>query len=98
MPRPPPRYAVSYSPPSRAWRISSTLQYQQSIEEAKQALQGDDRSAEAWNNIGADEAALHHWDAAVEADRKAIALRTDFQLAKNNLAWALQGKLAAQKR
>jgi tetratricopeptide (TPR) repeat protein len=64
--------------------------YDASIAAAQQALKLKASSAEAWNNISADQAAMHHWPQAVDAARQAIALRPDFQLARNNLAWALQ--------
>lgn len=66
--------------------------FQQSIEDARRALALEPLSAEAWNNIGADYGALHRWDEAIAADKQAIAIRPEFQLAKNNLAWALQQK------
>ena len=43
---------------------------------------------EAYNNIAADYEDLHQWDLAIEAAKQALKLRPDFQLAKNNLAWA----------
>ena len=64
--------------------------FDESIAAAKKALELDPNAAEAWNNIAANDEALHRWDDAIAAARKAIALRPDFQLAKNNLAWALQ--------
>ena len=36
--------------------------------------------------------ALHRWDEAIAAAEKAIALKPDFQLAKNNLAWSISQK------
>lgn len=48
--------------------------------------------AEAWNNIAAADEALHRWDEAIAAAEKAIALKPDFQLAKNNLAWSISQK------
>jgi len=53
-------------------------------------------SAEAWNNIAADNEAMHRWDAAIAAAKKAIALSPDFQLAKNNLAWSISQKAAGR--
>jgi protein O-mannosyl-transferase len=35
---------------------------------------------------------MHQWDGAIAAAQKAIALKPDFQLAKNNLAWSLSQK------
>ena len=31
---------------------------------------------------------MHQWDQAIEAAKQALKLNPDFQLAKNNLAWA----------
>lgn len=64
--------------------------FDESIAAAGKALELDPNAAEAWNNIAANDEALHRWDDAIDAARKALALRPDFQLAKNNLAWALQ--------
>ncbi len=94
---------VSPVPPSVAGYVdlSQTLhgqgRYEESIAAAKKALLIDDRSAEAWNNIAADEEGLHRWDEAIAAARRAIALRPDFQLAKNNLAWAQQQRAKEQR-
>lgn len=66
--------------------------YQASIDTARTALQLDPHSAEAWNNIAAGYASLRQWDKAIDAAHHAIALRPDFQLAKNNLAWATREK------
>jgi tetratricopeptide (TPR) repeat protein len=48
--------------------------------------------AEAWNNIAADYEAMRRWDDAIAAAQKAIALKPDFQLARNNLAWSVAQK------
>ena len=71
--------------------------YAESIAAAQKALALNPASAEAWNNIAADEEAMHRWDTAIAAARKAVAIRPDFQLAKNNLAWAEQQKAAGAK-
>ena len=67
-------------------------QFAASIASARAVLTLDPRSAEAWNNIAAANASLHRWDEAVTAAQHAVALKPDFQLAKNNLAWALSEK------
>ena len=72
-------------------------QYRQSIAAAQKALALNPASAEAWNNIAADDEALHQWDDAIASAQKAIALRPDFQLAKNNLAWSQQQRSAERK-
>ena len=51
--------------------------------------------AEAYNNVAAAHAALARWDDAIQAARQAISLKPDFQLAKNNLAWATTEKAKA---
>ena len=73
-------------------RLNQAGKYQQSIAAARKALQLNPNSAEAWNNIAANDEALQRWDDAIAAARKAIALKPDFQLAKNNLAWSLAQK------
>lgn len=62
--------------------------YENCIDEARAALRWNPKSAEAWNNIAAADAALHRWPDAVKAAQKALALKPDFTLARNNLAWA----------
>ena len=69
--------------------------YVESVKAARQALVLDPGSAEAWNNIAADYEVLGRWDDAIDAATKAVALRPDFQLAKNNLQWSLQQKALA---
>ncbi|MDE1160662.1 MAG: tetratricopeptide repeat protein [Acidobacteriaceae bacterium] len=71
-----------------------TNDFAASITAAKHAVALDPRSAEAWNNIAAGNAALHHWDAAIVAAQHAVALNPGMQLAKNNLAWAQSQKAA----
>jgi len=39
---------------------------------------------------------MHRWDPAIDAAKKAVALKPDFQLAKNNLAWSIAQKAAKQ--
>lgn len=78
-------------------RLNRAENYEQSIAAAREALRLDPRSAEAWNNIAADDEALHRWDEAIPAARKAIALKPDFQLARNNLAWSLAQKAATRQ-
>ena len=89
-------------PTAAFWINRSLLQYrqgqhEQAIASAKHALQLDPNSAEAWNNIAAGNAGLHRWDEAIAAADRAIALKPDFQLARNNRAWAVsQKRLAAR--
>ncbi len=73
---------------NRSLALNLQARYRESIAAAQEALRLNASSAEAWNNIAADEGSLHAWDEAVDAARRAIALKPDFQLAKNNLAWS----------
>jgi protein O-mannosyl-transferase len=73
-------------------RLNLAGEYPQSIAAARRALALDPRSAEAWNNIAADNEAMRRWDEAIAAAREAIALKPDLQIAKNNLAWSLAQK------
>ncbi len=66
--------------------------YQASIDAAHRALQFNPTSELAYNNLGAAYAALAQWDLAIQNDQQALRLKPDFQLAKNNLAWALSRK------
>jgi tetratricopeptide (TPR) repeat protein len=66
--------------------------YQASIDAAHRALQFNPTSELAYNNLGAAYAALTQWDLAIQNDQQALHLKPDFQLAKNNLAWALSQK------
>jgi protein O-mannosyl-transferase len=72
--------------------LNQAGRYEQSIAAARGALRLSPDMAEAWNNIAADDEALHRWDAAIDAAQRAVALKPGFQLAKNNLAWSLAQK------
>jgi Flp pilus assembly protein TadD len=87
---------------ARYWIYLSLTQYRQgqylqAIESARKALILDPESADAYNNIGVAFSAMRQWDDAIRNLEKAVALKPDFQLAKNNLAWARAQK-AARKR
>jgi uncharacterized protein (TIGR02996 family) len=73
-------------------RLNQAGKFEESLTAARGALKLDPKMAEAWNNIAADDEAMHRWDPAIDAAQKAIALKPDFQLAKNNLAWSLAQK------
>jgi tetratricopeptide (TPR) repeat protein len=84
------------------WVSQSLSYYQQnryleSIAAAQTAVYLKPDYAEAYNNVGAGYAALHVWDAAIQADLQAIRLRPDFALARNNLNWALEQKRLAAR-
>ncbi len=72
--------------------LAQAGRYEDSKAAARAALQLDPKLAEAWNNIAAANEAEHHWDEAIAAAQKAVALKPDFQLAKNNLSWSLSQK------
>jgi tetratricopeptide (TPR) repeat protein len=76
-------------------RLNQIGKYEESIAVARNALRMDPRSAEAWNNIAADDEALHRWDDAIAAAEQALALNPDLQIARNNLAWSLSQKKLA---
>ena len=62
--------------------LNQQARFPESLAAARQALAIDPACAEAWNNIAADEEAMHQWDEAIAAARRAVELRPDFQLAK----------------
>jgi uncharacterized protein (TIGR02996 family) len=76
--------------------LNQAGRYTASITAARKALQLNPNSAEAWNNIAADNEALHRWDDAIAAAQRAISLNPGYQLAKNNLAWSLAQKAAGK--
>jgi hypothetical protein len=62
------------------------------VSAAQAALQRDPNLAEAWNNGAMGYAGLRLWGDAERYLRQALALRPDFQLAINNLAWVTEEK------
>jgi tetratricopeptide (TPR) repeat protein len=64
---------------------------------AQAALRLRAEYAEAYTNIAAANNELGRWDDAIRAGREAVKIRPEFQLARNNLAWAVSQKLAATK-
>ncbi|MDT7812953.1 MAG: protein O-mannosyl-transferase [Acidobacteriaceae bacterium] len=76
--------------------LNQAGRYAESIRAAHKALQLNPNSAEAWNNIAADNGSLHRWDDAIAAAQRAISLKPGYQLAKNNLAWSLAQKAAGK--
>lgn len=59
---------------------------------ANQALKYDPNSATAYINICAANNVIGNWDAAIEAGEKAVQLKPDSKLAKNNLALSYRRK------
>jgi len=84
------------------WINASLVQYRggnfsQCLEDAQRALAIDPRSAAAYVNIGAAYAGLGQWDLAIDNERKALALKPGFTLAKNNLVLYVREKLGAAR-
>jgi tetratricopeptide (TPR) repeat protein len=69
--------------------------YGEAIAAAKQAIQADPKSADAYNNLAVSYIKLGQYDEALDAAQNAIRLKPDFQLAKNNLAWIQDEKAKA---
>jgi tetratricopeptide (TPR) repeat protein len=55
--------------------LNQAGRYAESIAAARKALQLSPDSGEAWNNIAADNEALHRWDDAIVAAQRAISLK-----------------------
>ena len=68
------------------------------IADAQAAVQLEASLPLAYNDIAACQASQQHWDEAIAAATEAIKLAPEFQLAKNNLAWARQQKAGAEKK
>ena len=66
--------------------------YKKCIEPAQNALKLNRKSADAYNNICSAYNNLKKWNEAIGACQQALKLKSDFQLAKNNLAFAKQRK------
>ena len=67
-------------------------QFRESIAATERALEFNPGSAVAYSNLCAAYCELGMWDQAVEAGRKALSIDPAFELAKNNLGWALREK------
>jgi tetratricopeptide (TPR) repeat protein len=61
--------------------------YAGSLAAAQEARKLNPQSFIAYNNIGAAYAGMGQWQQAVENEKQALAIRPDYQLAKNNLAF-----------
>lgn len=75
-------------------RQYSAGQFQACIDSSREALKLTPGLAEAFNNIGLCYASLGLLDEAIRNESEAVLIKPDYQLAKNNLAWALQQKQA----
>jgi tetratricopeptide (TPR) repeat protein len=69
-------------------------QFDQAVQAAKMALKLEPELVEAWNNLGIAYRGQHHLGAAIDAFESGIRCRSDFPLAKFNLAttWMLDEK------
>ena len=92
-----PQPATSASLINRSLTLNQQGRFEESTTAALGALRLDPHSALAWNNIAANNEALRHWDAAIDAAHHALSLQPDLQIAKNNLAWSLSEKALALK-
>jgi tetratricopeptide (TPR) repeat protein len=69
--------------------------YQGCIDAAREALKFRPNYTDAYVNIGAAYAKMERWEESIQATQEALRLDPNAQLAKNNLAWAEEGKKAA---
>ena len=70
--------------------------YRECIDACYASLKKRPRNAVAYNNICSAYNQLHQWEKAIEAGEKALKYSPDFELAKNNLAYAR--KMAAESK
>ncbi len=68
--------------------------YKECIESCNQTLALNPHSADAYNNICVSYIKLKEWDKAIEAGNKALQIKPDYPLIKNNIAWAQNQKSA----
>ena len=66
--------------------------YSDSVKAAETAVNFNPRSAEAYNNMAAAYAAQGDWDLSAASARKALEILPGYELARNNLRWALDHK------
>jgi hypothetical protein len=88
------------APPSglnRSMQHCQRGEFEQCIATALEVLKREPNTPEAWNNAGVGSAGLGRWDDAILYATAAVRLKPDFQLAKNNLAWAVQQKAKARR-
>lgn len=72
-------------------------EFAECVKAARAALQDDPLLPEAWNNAAVGYAGLGLWDDAIRCADQALKLRPEFQLAKNNLAWATRERATATR-
>jgi tetratricopeptide (TPR) repeat protein len=73
----------------------NSKRFPDAAEATLQALRYNPNSYAAWNNLCSAYNELHEWDKAIVAGTKAVQLKPDFELAKNNLNWAQKNKAEA---
>ncbi len=66
--------------------------FKKCIELTRKAVELDSTNSVAYNNLGAAYNELQMWEDAIKVLNKAIQINPDFQLAKNNLNWAISKK------
>jgi len=76
----------------QALRLIQANQPGKAIPLLESVVASDPRNAVAWNNLCAANTMLMSYNIAIQDCTKALAIQPDFQLARNNLAWA-QGEV-----
>lgn len=71
-----------------ALKAYSIKNYEESILLNRKAIEINPSGASAYNNLGVCYNELRMWDKAIEAFNTAIEIKSDFELARNNLNWA----------
>ena len=71
--------------------------YQECVEVTQRAIELRPDAA-GYNNLCSAYNGLQMWDEAIAAGRKALELQPEYELAKNNLQWALDRRERSQKR
>ncbi|MEX2177246.1 MAG: tetratricopeptide repeat protein [Gemmatimonadaceae bacterium] len=69
------------------WSHTGAERHLEAAQAYRAALKRNASNADAWNNLGWTLGKLGFFDAAVAPLQQAVALRPDYQLARNNLAW-----------
>jgi protein O-mannosyl-transferase len=93
-----PPSAVTAAPATAQSILNASFQayqagrYQDAINAARQALQMDPNSADAYNNMAVSYLGLRMYDDAIQNAQQALRIRPDYQLAKNNLNWIVSEK------
>jgi tetratricopeptide (TPR) repeat protein len=70
--------------------------YRECINVSQKVIDINPKNATAYNNICSAYNCLSNWDSAIIAGNVALAIQPDFQLAKNNVAWAYKMKLESK--